>query len=242
MSAARSAYFAHHKRASLRRAFVRGQHARLKSLETAAACTVTAAGRLAELRTYAQRMTMLSPQFDPTLTEPVDDAIATITSDEENCDADPEDFDCPVPASGVSGDGQDPSRRSRNVEGTDDKAQGDHSAHDVGRRLRQRPRRLRRGMVTIAAAHKAFSDSIAKWDATLERWAATYASGTSPDWDTLDYVPNASNIWDEPNQALHVWAVFVNSYWTALAQHVTSAPAVPQWISDVSDEECPAPD
>src|SRR5436305_1158774 len=86
MSAARSAYFAHHKRAALRRAFVRRQQARLKGLEAAAACTVTAAGRLAELRTYADRMTVLSPQFDSTLTEPADEAIATVTPDEENCD------------------------------------------------------------------------------------------------------------------------------------------------------------
>ena len=92
-----TAYFAHHKSAALRRAFVRGQQTHLKSLETAAACTVTAAGRLAELHTYADRMTVVSPQFDPTLTEPADDAIATITSDEENCEVDPEDFDCPVP-------------------------------------------------------------------------------------------------------------------------------------------------
>lgn len=242
MSAARSAYFAHHKRASLRRAFVRGQHARLKSLETAAACTVTAAGRLAELSTYAQRMTMLSPQFDPTLTVPVDDAIATITSDEENCDADPEDFDCPVPAAEYQATAKTLRDAAAMLKGLTTKLRAitpptmsvgayDNVPADCGEEL-----------VTIAAAHKAFSDSIAKWDATLERWAATYASGTSPDWDTLDYVPNASNIWDEPNQALHVWAVFVNSYWTALAQHVTSAPAVPQWISDVSDEECPPPD
>jgi hypothetical protein len=93
MSAARRAYFAHHKSATLRRAFVRGQQTHLKSLETAAACTVTAAGRLAELHTYADRMAVVSPQFDPTLMEPADDAIATITSDEENCDADPESFD-----------------------------------------------------------------------------------------------------------------------------------------------------
>ena len=97
-------------------------------------------------------------------------------------------------------------------------------------------------LVTIAAAHKAFSDSVAKWDATLERWAATYASGKSPDWETLDYVPNTSSIWEEPNRALHVWAVFVNSYWSALAGRVTSAPTVPEWISDLSDEECPPPD
>jgi hypothetical protein len=249
MSKQHKAYFAHHKSAKLRRAFVRRQQAHLKQLRADAACTVseppTNAARLAGLSSYAGEMTALTPLFDPDLTAPADDALDTITSDEENCATDPEDFDCPVPMSEYQATAnalRDAAAEfnklstmltaivapTMNVSEYSDAAKA--AASDCGVDL-----------TTITDAHKKFLDATNKWETTLGDWADEYAAGKAVDWDTVDYVPGASAVWDEPSQVLELWGLMVTSYWNSLAEHVTSAPAVPTWISDLNDEECPPP-
>jgi hypothetical protein len=243
MTAQRNAYFATHKSPALRQAYVQRQAARLKALQTAAACTVTIASRFAELKTYTSRMTALTPQFDPALTEPADDALGTITSDEENCETDPDEHVCPVP--GV--EYQATAKVLRDVAGHLKSLAAKLAAIDppamVLTEYDNVPADCGFDLETVAAAHKDFADATSKWNATLVRWADLYAAGKSPDWDTVDYyVPNSSDLWDEPNEALRVWGVFVNSYWNWLAKHIASAPAAPEWIFDLSDGECPADD
>jgi hypothetical protein len=251
MDTQRKAYFAHHRSANLRRAFVHRQQAHLKQLQADAACTVseppTNAARLSGLQRYAAAMTALMPLFDPNLTAPADDALQTITSDIENCDTAPEDFDCPVPLSeyqatakalrDAAGELNKLSTKltavvapTMNVSEYSDAAKA--AASDCGLDL-----------TTITVAHRKFLNSIDKWATRLGDWADTYAAGKAVDWDTVDdYVPGSSTVWDEPNQLLLPWGVMVTSYWNSLAEHVTSAPEIPTWISDLNDAECPPPD
>jgi hypothetical protein len=248
----RRAYFATHKSVQLRRAFVQRQGDHLQALVVAAACTVTAtshSGRLAQLGAYARQMQALTPLFDPAVTSDDEDVLAQITDDEQTCDLDPTDGDCPVPASAYQATAtslRDASAAYKRLAAkvaafaalpmslTDYNAATVSAAEDCGIDLE-----------TLATSHKRILSSASRWESLLGSWAATYATGKSVDWDTVDeYVPGGGSFGDDARDALAVWAVMVNGYWNSLlASHdIVSRPPVPEWISDFNDGECPAPD
>jgi hypothetical protein len=243
----RRAYFARHKSATLRGAF-RRQQARLKQLQTAAACTISPAGnsaaaRLARLRSYADQMRALTPLFDPALMQPADDALSKITDDEDTCSIDPEADGCPLPASEY----QETARILRDAAAKLKQlatklapivpppmkiADYDEAASDCGVDL-----------VTLATAHRSFLEATNKWVNMLGSWADTYAALKSVDFSALEFTPGADSVADEPHEALVVWAVMVSAYWNSLAKSpgIASAPPVPAWISSLNDEECGSP-
>jgi hypothetical protein len=248
----RRTYFATHKSVQLRRAFVQRQQAHLQALVDAAACTVTAtshSGRLAQLGAYTHQMELLTPLFDPAVTSDEEDDLEQITSDEETCDLDPSDAGCPVPASEY----QVTAKSLRNASAAFKRLAAKVAAFDA------LPMSLSDynaatvsaadscgiDLETLATSHKRIITTTAKWERLLGSWAAVYATGKSVDWDTVDeYVPGGGSFGDDTRDALGVWVVMVNGYWSSLlAFHDVASPApIPEWISDLNDAECPAPD
>lgn len=241
--AARKAYFAHHRSAKLRKAFLARQRVRLKAFTQAASCTAPAstnpdAARMDLLVKYTGQMKALT--FDPATSDTADEAIGTLAQDEQDCVDDPTLDTCPL----------DNSEYTDTAKAVDDAATplgqlaaklaaitppsmavGDYdaSAGDCGVDLQ-----------TVAAAHKALKDANGTWAETLTAWGKAYAAGQSPDYSTADYEPGLDTINSTPHQALVDWAVMVRFYWAALSGKVASPPDVPTWIGDLADEECSA--
>ena len=243
MPAAKKVYFAHHRSAKLRKAFIVRQQARLKVLFQAATCTAPAstnpdATRMDQLVNYAGQMKALT--FDPGTSDAADEAIGTLAQDEEDCADDPTLDTCPL----------DNSEYTDTAKAADDAAAplaqlatklgaitpptmavGDYdaSANDCGVDLE-----------TVAAAHKALKDANGTWAGTLTAWGKAFAAGQSPDYSAADYEPGVDTINSTPHQALVDWAVMVRFYWAALSDKVASPPDVPSWVGDLADEECAA--
>jgi hypothetical protein len=245
MPAAKKAYFAHHRSARLRKAWVARQQARLKALTQAASCTAPAstnpdAARMEVLVKYADDVEALSGLFDPPTNDDADAAIATLAMDEQDCADDPTLDTCPLDnseytdtATAVNAAAKPLSQLATKLAAITPPAMavGDYedSASDCGADL-----------VTVAAAHKALRDANGTWADTLTAWGKAYGGGKSPDYAGANYEPGVDTIDSAPHQALVDWAVMVRFYWDALAGKVASPPDVPQWLGDLADEECPS--
>src|SRR3954451_15932655 len=239
--AARKTFFAHHKSAKLRKAFLKRQQARLKVLFQAASCTASVstnpdAARMDQLEKYAGQMKALT--FDPDTSAAADDAISTLAQDEEDCADDPTLDTCPLDNSEYTDTGKAVDAAATPLSQLASKlgsitppamAVGDYddSAGDCGVDLQ-----------TVAGAHKALRGTNGTWADTLTAWGKEYAKGNSPDYSTAGYEPGLDTINAAPHQALVDWAVMLRFYWAALSGKVASPPDVPGWIGDLADEEC----
>ena len=243
MPATKKAYFAHHRSAKLRKAFLARQQAKLKLLARAASCTASAstnpdAARMDALEAYTAKMEALNAFFDPSTSDDADAAIRTLAQDEQDCNDDPTLDTCPldtseytdtakavdaaiVPIAQLAGKLATVEAPSMAV------SDYDKGAQDCGVDL-----------VTVAAAQKSLQDANVDWATTLGAWSKAYAAGDDPDYSTADYEPGVDTIDAAPHQALVDWAVMVRFYWDALAGKVDSPPDVPGWIGNLADEEC----